>query len=66
MAAVCCDPRQLSFAPSCPQVLFLPWWRRGRHRFRDLFYSYDAMPAEAREMLQQYYESRQVDCPRGQ
>lgn len=36
----------------------MPWWRRRKEQFRELFYSYDDIPAEPLRTLQRYYESR--------
>lgn len=40
------------------RVLFAPWWRRHRQRFKDLFYDYKDIPKEAVDVLLRYYESR--------
>ena len=40
------------------RVLFAPWWRRHRQRFKDLFYDYKDIPPEAAAVLIKYYESR--------
>ena len=40
------------------RVLFLPWWRRHKQKFKDLFYCYTEIPKEAAAVLVQYYESR--------
>lgn len=40
------------------RVLFVPWWRRHRQRFKDLFNDYKDIPPEAAAMLLKYYESR--------
>lgn len=41
------------------QVLMFPWWRHRKTAFTELFHSYESIPAESRDMLQQYYNSRQ-------
>lgn len=43
--------------PPLAQVLLFPWWRR-RHQFHELFFPYDAIPAEPLSVLQHYYDSR--------
>lgn len=40
------------------KVTFLPWWRRHKDRFKDLFYSYNEIPEECLAILKTYYESR--------
>lgn len=44
-------------APPC-QVLFLPWWRRNKRRFNDLFWRYRDIPQEPLATLRRYHESR--------
>lgn len=42
------------------QVTLYPWWSRHSQNFKQLFYDYEEVPEEARNVLQKYYESRCV------